>query len=164
MKELLIIRHAKSSWEDPQLRDKQRPLAPRGERAAPLMGERIARSGWLPELIVSSDARRAQQTAKLIATAMGLDQQLIVLDERLYTAGPKQWLDVIADQPDTYRRIAMVGHNPAIEETARELFAQEIDKVPTAAVLYGRIGADQWSQVGVSQIELVYFDYPKLAS
>ncbi|BAU57356.1 phosphohistidine phosphatase SixA [Halorhodospira halochloris] len=161
MKELLIIRHAKSSWYNPHLNDKERPLAPRGEKAAPMMAQRLVQRGAIPQLIVTSEAVRAQQTARLMAAAMGLDDQLIVLDKRLYNAGPAEWLEIIRDQPDTYQRIALIGHNPAIEETARSLFSLQVAKVPTAAVITVRFGCDRWVQVDPKWSEVVGFDYPK---
>lgn len=161
IKELLIIRHAKSSWSEPGCDDWQRPLAPRGERAAPLMGQRIAQRGWLPERLVSSTALRAQQTGQLLAEAMGLGQQQICLDERIYTAGPQEWLKVIRDQPDEFQRVALIGHNPAIEQLARQLFALQAQKVPTAAVIYARFTIASWQQADAACAELLDFDYPK---
>ncbi|MFC5585479.1 SixA phosphatase family protein [Nitratireductor kimnyeongensis] len=71
MKELLLLRHAKSSWDDPSLADIERPLAPRGRRAAPLMGREILRRGWSPDYVLVSPARRAQQTWRLVAAEIG---------------------------------------------------------------------------------------------
>ena len=160
-REILIIRHAKSSWDDPALEDRDRPLAVRGERAAPLMGQLIAHRDWLPELIVSSVAKRAQQTARLLADAMGCAAGQVVTDGRLYVAGLAEWQEVIRDQPDDYRRIALVGHNPAIEQTAQWLFPLQVRKVPTAAVIYGRFRVDSWLKADALNAELVDFATPK---
>ncbi|MBK1736132.1 hypothetical protein CKO15_12795 [Halorhodospira abdelmalekii] len=160
-KELLLIRHAKSSWEDPALADWERPLAPRGERAAPEMGRRLLQQGRVPEQLVSSEAVRARQTAKLLAEAMGLDRQQIAVDPRLYEAGPNEWLAVIRDQPDCYHRIALIGHNPALEQVARQLLGLQTSKVPTAAVIYAHLSIDAWAEADAACAELIDFDYPK---
>lgn len=161
MKELLIIRHAKSSWDSPDLDDHERPLNPRGRRAAPEMGRRIAARGLVPERLVTSDAVRARQTAELMATEMALDEDAIVADARLYGAEPEDWLEVVQAFPDELSRIGAVGHNPALHELAAYLVDLRTDKFPTAAVVHARFDVERWADVLPANGECVDFDYPK---
>lgn len=95
MKTLLLIRHAKSSWDDTSLPDKDRPLNTRGERDAPKIGERLAQRDVKPDLIVSSPARRALATAEIIARKLGYRLKNIAVDDRLYAVAADDLLDVI---------------------------------------------------------------------
>src|SRR5437899_11500650 len=95
MKTLFLVRHAKSSWDDTALPDKDRPLNDRGKRDAPKMGERLAKRGVTPDLILSSPAKRALETAQIIAKKLDYKLADIVVDERLYATGADDLLDVI---------------------------------------------------------------------
>ena len=161
MKDLLIIRHAKSSWAQEGLEDHERPLNPRGEKAAPEMGRRLARRGLVPERLVVSSAVRAQQTAELLATAMGLDEDAIVTDPRAYGADAEDWLDIIQELPDELQRVGIVGHNPALHELAAHLVDLRVDKFPTAAVVHAGFEIDRWREVARGTGTCVDFDYPK---
>ncbi len=99
-KTLTIVRHAKSSWDDPVLADFDRPLNPRGLRDAPLMGARLAATGIRPDGLISSPANRALATAKIIAAALDLDTRIIVPDERLYLASAGTIMQVVREQDD----------------------------------------------------------------
>ena len=161
MKELLIIRHAKSSWDAPALGDHERPLNPRGREAAPQMGQRLAARRLIPGLLVASDARRARETAELLAQCMGLDAERIILEPRLYPADAEDCLEIIRELPDEHDRVAIVGHNPTLHELAEYLVGLEVDKFPTAAVVHARFRVDRWAEVGPDSGECIDFDYPK---
>lgn len=161
MKDLLIIRHAKSSWDHPGLADHERPLSPRGEKAAPAMGHRLRRRALVPARLVVSPAVRAQQTAESLATAMGLDADAIVTDPRAYEADAEDWLDIIQELPDELQRVGIVGHNPALHELAAHLVDLRVDKFPTAAVVHAGFDVDRWRDVARDTGSCVDFDYPK---
>lgn len=161
MKELLIIRHGKSSWDEPGLGDHERPLAPRGEKAAPLMGQRLAQRGVVPQRLVSSDAVRARATAALMAEAMGLGDEAVVLDGRLYAADAEDCLDIIQELPDELACVGLVGHNPTLHELAEALVGLRVGKFPTAAVVHARFDVERWRDVTAGAGECVDFDYPK---
>ena len=107
---LLIVRHAKSDWEAGAA-DHERPLNARGRREAPELGERLARAGLRPDLVVCSDAARAQETWRLAAAAWP-DPPPVRVDGRLYDAGRSEVLAVITETPDDVRTLACVGHEP----------------------------------------------------
>ncbi len=161
MKELIIVRHAKSSWKDPSLDDRERPLNKRGERDAPEMGTRLAQRKERPDLIVSSPAVRALETARIIARKLGYPRKDIVLKDRLYGAGIVELLDVIRDADDSLVTLMLFGHNPGLTELANHLGPRPIPNLPTCGVLHLGFDTDTWSAVGYARGDEVLFDFPK---
>ena len=161
MKELILVRHAKSSWKDTTLDDRERPLNKRGERDAPAMGARLARRKWKPDLIVSSPAVRALETARIIAKKLGYPGKDIVLKDRLYGAGIVELLEVIRDSDDSAGRLMLFGHNPGLTELANHLGPRPIPNLPTCSVLYLVFETDTWSTVGYARGDEVLFESPK---
>ncbi len=164
MKELILVRHAKSSWKDPTLSDHDRPLNKRGKRDAPEMGKRLARSECDPDLIVSSSAVRAMDTARSIAGKLGYPRESIAVEERLFHAGVSELLRVIRGVVDSVDSLMLFGHNPGLTDLANHLGPREIFNMPTCAVLHLRFQADAWSTVGVVPGDEVLYDYPKHAA
>ena len=109
MKYLYLIRHAKSSWSDPSLSDFDRPLNKRGKRDAPFMGGRMASFAQRPEMMVSSPAKRARTTARIIGTQIGFSKKDIVLIKKLYTFSSAPLLEVIRKTEDSISTLALVG-------------------------------------------------------
>ena len=139
MKELILVRHAKSSWKDPALSDHERPLNRRGKRDAPEMGERLARSGYDPDLIVSSSAVRALDTARTtLAGKLGYPRASIAVEERLFHAGVADLLHVIQGVDDSVDILMLFGHNPGLTDFANHIGPREIFNMPTCAVLHLR--------------------------
>lgn len=161
MKALILIRHAKSSWKDATLADRERPLNRRGERDAPEMGRRLAARGDTPDLIVSSPAARALATATKIAAAVGYPLTKIVEDERIYGAAPSDLLEVIRSLDDAAERVFLVGHNPGLTDLVNGLSEDRIDNVPTGGVVEFRVAARRWADFGPGSVERLRFDYPK---
>ena len=118
MKTLFLVRHAKSSRDEPALQDKDRPLNDRGKRDAPKTGVRLAKRDVKPDLILSSPATRAFKTAKIIAKELDYNLKDIVLDERLYAVGVDDLLDVVRGLGDKLERVMVVGHNPELTALA----------------------------------------------
>lgn len=163
MKELILIRHGKSSWKT-DLPDHARPLAARGERDAPVMGCRLARAGNAPERIVSSDAERARATASALADAAGLPAAAVVEESRLYDAEVGDIPVLARGLNDAFERVALVGHNPALQQAAERLCGLHTDKLPTAAVVRIRFPIDRWADLPESDGTCIEFDYPKKSS
>ena len=161
MKTLVLVRHAKSSWKDPELADRDRPLNPRGRRDAPEMGRRLAARGETPDRIVTSPALRAATTATVIAEAVGYPEREIVEDERLYGAGSEEILEVIRGVEDRLDRVFLIGHNPGLTDLVNELSDEPIRNVPTCGVVKFRIAGESWSDVRRDTAMRVDFDYPK---
>jgi phosphohistidine phosphatase len=148
MKTLFLVRHAKSSRDDPALPDKERPLNDRGRRDAPRMGERLAEEGVQPDLIVSSPAVRALTTAELFAKQLDYKLKDIVVDKRLYAATPDDLLEVIHELGDKSKRLMLFGHNPEFADLAHRL-SNEIVEMPTCAVAEFKFDTKSWSDVGI---------------
>jgi phosphohistidine phosphatase len=146
MKTLLLVRHAKSSRDDPATPDKDRPLNNRGKRDAPKMGERLAERDVKPDLILSSPATRALKTAEIIAKKLDYELKDIVVDERLYAVGADELLDVVRELGDKLKRVMVVGHNPELTALAHR-FSSEITHMPTCAVAQFTFDAKSWSNI-----------------
>jgi len=160
MKILLVLRHAKSSWANNQLADHDRPLKGRGKRDAPRMGRLISSQDLVPDLIISSSARRALSTAQLVSQACGYDSEIEVTRE-FYHADPEIYLEHIAYLPDDVNVVMVVGHNPGIEELVEE-FSDTWQRMPTTALAEIRLDLDKWSELdGETRGELANLWIPR---
>ncbi len=160
MKTLLILRHAKSSWSDSTLADHDRPLNKRGKSDAPRLGELLRREELLPDLIISSTARRARSTAELVAESSGCEGPLW-LERDLYAAGAEAYLEVLVTLPDEYTRVMVVGHNPGLEELV-EALSGNYERMPTAALAQVSLPIERWRDLNEeSEGELVNLWRPK---
>ncbi|MBM4201161.1 MAG: histidine phosphatase family protein [Gammaproteobacteria bacterium] len=161
MKNLILIRHAKSSWDDPDLDDRDRPLNDRGERDAPLMGAVLKARALAPDQLLSSPARRAFKTAKLIASAIGFPVDGITIDQRIYLANTGVLLDLIQQLPDRSNQIVMFGHNPGFTDLVNLLTDAGLGNVPTCGVASIEFTVDSWAAISPGAGRLGFFDYPK---
>ena len=148
MKTLLVLRHAKSSWNDPALDDHERPLNKRGRRDAPRMGELVREYGLIPDVIISSDAVRARLTAEAVAEAARCTGE-ILLDPRLYLACPADILSLLATVRENAETVMIVGHNPGLENLVEQLTGERQD-LPTAALAQIDLPIDQWRDLQLS--------------
>jgi len=161
MKTITILRHAKSSWDNPGIVDFDRPLNQRGERDAPEMGRRMKTADIRPSLIVSSPAARAWATAKLVAVEIAYPLEFLQRERDLYHAGPKRIYDVIAAQDEGFKSIMIVGHNPGLTELANQLVPDLTSNMPTASYVSVLIDTDTWDLQSRRSAELIEYDYPK---
>ena len=159
MKTLYLLRHAKSSWDDPMMADFDRPLNDRGRQAAPFMGDLIASKGFDPSVILCSPAERARETGLLVKTHSGLEAP-VLFDERIYEASSQGLRQVISELAESYDSALLVGHNPGVEGLIR-LLTGDIEPMPTAAlaVLHLRIG--NWPELGAGSGSLLAVYRPK---
>jgi phosphohistidine phosphatase len=162
MKTLFLVRHAKSSWSDSALPDRDRPLNERGLRDVATMGQRLAQRGVTPDVLLASPATRALTTAEHLAKALGIKRKDIVVVERLYAAAVNDLLGVIQEQGDKPSCVMIVAHNPGLTELAHH-FASEITDMPTCAVAEFRFAAPSWADIGKAEPGHVVFDHPKNA-
>ena len=165
MKQLYLLRHAKSSWDDATLADHDRPLAPRGRRAARVMAEHLRREGIVPALVLCSPSRRTRQTLKRIASALGENAD-VQIESELYAAAAADLLEVLHEVPDEVESVMLIGHNPGIQDLALTLarggpeIARVRRKFPTAALAtLERNGS--WRELAPGSAELVSFVKPK---
>ena len=148
MKTLLVLRHAKSSWNDPALDDHERPLNKRGRRDAPRMGELVREYGLIPDVIISSNAARARLTAEAVAEAARYAGE-ILLDPRLYLAWPDDILSLLQRVREKAETVMIVGHNPGLEKLVEQLTGEWQD-LPTAALAQIGLPLDQWRDLKLS--------------
>jgi phosphohistidine phosphatase len=160
MKTLFLVRHAKSSRDDPSLHDRDRPLDDRGRQDAPKMGKRLAKRDVKPDLLLSSPALRALTTAQLIAEEVGYERKDIVVDDKLYASNSDDLLALIRGLDQKLNRVMLFGHNPEFTDLAHRLSSEIID-MPTSAVVELNFDTKTWSDVGVVKPAEVVFDYPK---
>ena len=158
---LFLVRHAKASRDDPDLPDRARPLTKRGTRNAAAMARRVAQRPDLPELIVSSPARRARRTAEAMAAACELELESLVVDERLYDATAEDLLEVIRALAPRLARVMLVGHNPGMTDVANVLAGVDIATIPTCGIAELRLEAGAWSDAGEGTATLIALDSPK---
>jgi phosphohistidine phosphatase len=168
MPELLLLRHAKSDWKDRSLGDFDRPLASRGRRAAPLMGDWLAERHLAPDLVLCSTARRAAETLELLLTALASAPETSYL-KTLYLAPPSRLLAVLRRQRPDHGRILLVAHNPGLQSLALALAGQEggsgasarqlAEKFPTAAL--ARFEVEAWPTLGQVPARLLDFVRPR---
>jgi phosphohistidine phosphatase len=148
MKTLLVLRHAKSSWNDAARTDHERPLNARGRRDGPRMGELVLEEGLVPDVLISSDAVRARLTAEAVAGAAGYTGE-ILLDERLYLAGAADIVLVLQTVDANAEAVMIVGHNPGLEELVAQLTGEPQD-LPTAALAQIVLPIDRWRDLTLS--------------
>ena len=161
MKTLYLLRHAKSSWEQPELRDFERPLAKRGLKDIGKMGQRFLQLGRNVECIITSPAVRAKTTALLFAREAGYPEDDISANPELYFAGAAMFLKAASLVDEHFQSAMLVGHNPAITDFVNDMCNAGIDNIPTSGLVELRLPVENWSEVKYGNAELIDFDYPK---
>ncbi|HEY5565812.1 MAG TPA: histidine phosphatase family protein [Gammaproteobacteria bacterium] len=162
MKRLTLFRHAKSSWRDPDLADHERPLSGRGEKDAPRMAERLRVRRARPSLIVTSTAKRALETAHIVARSLGYPREFLHVEPALYLADPATILQVIAAQDEGFSDLLLVAHNPGLTDLVNELVPDmRLNNLPTAGVVAMESTAERWADIGARNTTLIFYDYPK---
>ncbi|AFL86243.1 phosphohistidine phosphatase SixA [Belliella baltica DSM 15883] len=160
MKKLIIIRHAKSSWDDPYLEDHQRPLAQRGLRDSPRMGQRLKRRNIVPDKMISSDAARAKATALIIAEQLHFPKENIEFTRKLYHTSAYLILDLIKKTGDDIDALFIFGHIPGFNDLIN-LLGGKIDNLPTCGQYAFTFDTDSWSQISKKNAITWFLDYPK---
>jgi phosphohistidine phosphatase len=165
MKTLRLLRHAKSSWEDPGLADEDRPLAPRGRRATKALASYLWGDGAPPKIVLCSSARRARETLEGLADSLGEDV-VVRVEPELYGAAGEDLLERLRALPDTADSVMLIGHNPAIQALALELaragptLDRIADKYPTGGLVKLEFEGT-WAELGPGSAEPVDFVKPK---
>lgn len=161
MKTLLIIRHAKSSWDNAIVHDIDRPLNDRGKRDAPAMAQRLIKTGIHIDLFVSSPAKRARTTAEYFIREFGRSEKEIHFIPELYHAPVQTFKDVVSALDDQYPSSAIFSHNPGITAFANTLTTVRLDNMPTCGIFAVRSEVDSWEAFLSSGPSFWFFDYPK---
>jgi phosphohistidine phosphatase len=159
-KRLFLIRHAKSSWKDADLPDYERPLNKRGKRDAPLMAELMKKKLVKPDMILTSFAERAKNTALIFAYELEYPENKIKIDERLYEAMSKDLLNVINEIDSSIKVLLLFGHNPGLTTLHNFICDKYIENIPTCGVTEYEYDGE-WSDLSGEACRLVSFEYPK---
>jgi phosphohistidine phosphatase len=161
LKTLFLLRHAKSSWKERGLSDFDRPLNSRGERDAPIMGERLKARHVKIDLIMSSPAKRALKTAQIIAGKIAYHIDSIREERMIYGASAKQMMALISTVDDRFDQLLLVGHNPTFTLLAETLCKREFGNLPTCGIVEMSLNYESWAYCSEGLFELKRFDYPK---
>lgn len=162
MKTLILMRHAKSSWENPSLKDFDRPLNDRGLRDASRMGKRLKEKDLAPGMLLTSPANRALSTCTILAEKIGFPVDQIQTNKKLYHAAEDQLMSVVHKLKDSDNVVMIFGHNPGFTDFANSLTKSRIDNVPTCGIVSCVFDVDTWKEVTWGNGTVQFFDYPKL--
>lgn len=161
MKSVLLIRHAKSSWDDPHQKDFDRTLNERGKKDAPVMAQRLRDKKIPIDAFISSPAKRALSTAKFFVHAYHQKEKDIIIIDALYEAPYDVFFEVISKTSNEYNTIAIFAHNPGITMFANQLTNTRIDNMPTCAIFAVKAEIHKWDQFEKEEKTFWFFDYPK---
>ncbi|HKI79413.1 MAG TPA: histidine phosphatase family protein [Ignavibacteriaceae bacterium] len=161
MKNIYLVRHAKSSWENRSISDFDRTLNDRGKRDAPFMAESFKKKNLKIDRIISSPANRALSTAKIFAKELDIPESQIILNEDIYDASMKDILSVLTGTDDSINNIMLFGHNPGITYLSNYICNFETDNMPTCGIMGMQMDFDSWKYIGNKTCSLKFFEYPK---
>jgi phosphohistidine phosphatase len=161
VKKLTLIRHGKSSWDDPSLSDWERPLNARGKKDAMLIGYKLAEEGIVPDKIISSSAKRAYDVCKQIAERIDYPESEIAITDDIYLAGAGQLLQIVQNLKDEWNHVYLFGHNPYFTEFANSYGDKRILNLPTTGVYQITFDCDKWADISLENGKNTYFLTPK---
>ena len=161
MKTLYIVRHAKSSWDHPGLEDYQRPLLEKGKKRTRYIVDYLMENASRPDLIISSHAVRANETAKIIANALHYPEDEIMISKNLYFGAPDSFFDIFYDLNNEVRSLMLVGHNPGFTTFANYFLDKRIDNLPTSGVVCIVFEMDSWEQIHDSKRKTKFVISPR---
>lgn len=164
MKSILIIRHAKSSWEFTDLDDFERPLNERGKNDAPEMAHRLLKERIKIDAFISSPAKRAKKTAQLFIYEFKRNKEEIIYMDILYNASADVFYKVIGSMDEAFDSIAIFSHNPGVTDFVNTLTDVRIDNIPTCGIFGVRVHMDNWADFEKAKKDFWFFNYPKLKS
>jgi len=160
-KELFLVRHAKSSWDDSTISDHDRPLNERGYRNTPEMGRRLSDRGVSPDVLISSTALRACTTAEIMAGSINFPKDQIVFDRALYHASATELQEYIGGLDDSHFSVMLFGHNPGMTSLVSHLFGLALDNLPTCGVVHLNFSVESWAEASPSMPCEATIDFPK---
>ncbi len=161
-KTLYFVRHSKSSHDDPNLEDFDRPLADRGNNEAPMMGKILNKIGIQPDLVISSPSQRTTETVKLFSETVPFNFDEVLWDKQVYAAPTEVLKEVIYNIDDNYNKVMVFGHNPSFTHCANYFQADTtIMNVPTSGIVAIEFDVDSWSDTKTTKGTFLFMEYPK---
>ncbi len=164
MKKLILIRHAKSSWSNFSLNDIDRPLNKRGKRDAPFMAKLLKERNIIPDLLISSPAKRAFSTAKFFAEEFNYPKEKIAIKQSIYESSVTDFLYILKEIEDAKQVVFLFGHNPAITLFTAFLSGRDPGNIPTCGIAGLDLLVESWSDLNEKRCELKFYKYPKMYS
>lgn len=161
MKTLILIRHAKSSWDEQGVSDIDRPLNERGKKDAPEMAKRLRKQGVKVDKFISSPAERAFRTARFFAKEFDLKKEDIQVEKALYGAMPSQFEQMVASLKEKYNTVVFFSHNPGITDYANTLSTVHTDNIPTCGIFAVQADVETWEAFAKAEKKFLFYDYPK---
>jgi phosphohistidine phosphatase len=161
MKTLIILRHGKSSWDDHKLRDFDRPLKNKGRRRTQLIADYLNQHDLKPQLIVSSPALRAIDTARIAANGLGYELSEIVQNEALYFVTTEKYFEALYAAPDNINTLMIVGHNPMITDFCNSFIEHPVDNIPTSGMCVVSFDTEKWQDIHSAKPQLLHLVFPK---
>ena len=161
MKKIYLIRHAKSSWSEEGMSDFDRPLNKRGKKDLPFMANRLKEFGVKPDLILSSTAKRAQKSAKVIAEIIDYKTSKISYDESLYDSSYTTYRYLLDSLDDKLNSVFIVAHNPTLTEVGERLSGAILTNIPTCSIVCIEFDVKSFQDIKEESGKVIFFDYPK---
>ena len=161
MKTLFIVRHAKSSWESPDLDDVKRPVIENGVKKTKKVIGFLNKENVKVDLIMSSHAQRARDTAALLAGSLNYPLSDIIINEKIYNGDEDDLLHEVYALPNDKNNIMIIGHNPTVTQFVNFFLDKKVDFVPTSAVISISFDTDQWEKIETSGKKVNFVAFPK---
>lgn len=160
-KELILLRHGKSSWEDLTIPDMQRPLIPKGEKRTKLIASYMKKNNILPQLIISSPAKRTYDTALIIIDELQLEKNIIHTDDSLYFVNVEQYSAVVQKVDDNIQSVMIIGHNPMLTNFCNLFLTNKIDNLPTSGLCVLEFYTPSWANIFQCENKVLHIVFPK---
>jgi phosphohistidine phosphatase len=162
MKELLILRHAKSSWDQAWMPDIDRPLNERGKRDAPIMAQKLKDTGKLPQAIICSPAQRTKATAAIFMHSLQMEAEELFIEPNLYESTTLKIDQIVKDLPVRFDRVLLVGHNPVLTDWINRYAQYMIDNLPTCGLAWFSFEINAWQDISFENGKLQHLWFPKM--
>ena len=159
---LYIVRHAKSAWDEPDLSDHDRPLLEKGVKKTKFVAGFLVEKGVKPDIIISSSAVRAHETARLLASELGYPDSEIKIESRIYSADEDDLFDILFALPDNVNSVMLVGHNPTFTYFANYFLKEEIEWMPTSSVVAIEFKTGKWEEIATAKKTTQFVITPRM--
>ncbi len=161
MKKLYLIRHAKSDWSEEDRSDFERSLNKRGKKDLPFMAQRLKKFGIKPDLILSSPAKRAKKTVKVLAETIGYPCDKISYEESLYDSSYTAYRYLLDSLDEKFNSVFIVAHNPTLTEVGERLSGAILTNIPTCSIVCIEFDVKSFKDIEEESGKIIFFDYPK---